>query len=68
MSVDSPISERQATPLAPRASAFGMRISSNVQGAMAMARSGRPSFCECRVKMEGQHIYMGSLLPKEVIA
>ena len=68
MSVDSPIAERQATPLVPRAAAFGLRISGNVQGALAMARSGRPSFCECKVKMEGHHIYMGALLPKEVIA
>ena len=68
MSVDSPIAERQATLLVPRAAAFGMRISSNVQGAMAMARSGRPSFYEARVKLEGQHIYMAGLMPKEVIS
>ena len=67
MSVDSPIAERQATPLVPRAAAFGLRISGNVQGALQMARSGRPSFHEAKVKLEGQHIYMGSLLPDEVI-
>ena len=68
MSVDSPIAERQATPLVPRAAAFGLRISGNVQGALQMARSGRPSFHEAKVKLEGQHIYMGALLPSEVIA
>jgi len=68
MSVDSLIEERQATPLIPRAAAFGLRISSNVQGALQMARSGKPSFHEAKVKLEGQHIYMANLLPKEVIA
>lgn len=68
MSVDSPIEERQATPLIPRAAAFGLRISSNVQGALQMARSGRPSFHEAKVKLEGQHIYMANLMPQEVIA
>lgn len=68
MSVDAKIEERQATPLIPRAAAFGLRISGNVQGALQMARSGRPSFCEVRCKLEGQHIYMANLMPKEVIA
>src|SRR3990167_4608198 len=68
MSVDAKIEERQATPLIPRVAAFGIRISGNVQGALQMARSGRPSFYEAKVKLEGQHIYMANLLPKEVIA
>ena len=68
MSVDSPIAERQATPLIPRAAAFGLRISSNVQGALQMARSGRPSFYEAKVKLECAHIYMANLLSSEVIA
>lgn len=68
MSVDAKIEERQATPLVPRAAAFGLRISSNVQGALQMARSGRPSFHEAHVKLACSHIYMANLLPKEVIA
>lgn len=68
LSVDSPIAERQATPLTPRAAAFGLRISSNVQGALQMARLGRPSFHEAKVKLECSHIYMANLLPKDVIA
>ena len=68
MSVDSPIAERQATPLVPRAAAFGLKISGNVQGALQMARSGRPSFHEAKVKLECDHINMGALLPSEVIA
>jgi len=68
MSVDSPIGERQATPLIPRAAAFGLRISGTVQGALQMARSGRPSFHEAKVKLEGHHIYMASMMPSEVIA
>lgn len=68
MSVDARIEERQATPLAPRAAAFGIRISANVQGALSMARSGRPSFHEAKVELEGHHIYMGRLPSNEVIA
>lgn len=67
MSVDSPISERQATPLVPRAAAFGLFISGNVQGALQMARQGRPSFHEAKVRLEGQHIYLSTLPTKEVI-
>src|SRR3990167_10825913 len=51
MSVDSPIAERQATPLVPPAAAFGLSISGSVQGALALARSGRPSFHEAKVKL-----------------
>ena len=68
MSVDSPIAERQATPLVPRVASFGIRISGNVQGALHMARSGRPSFHEAKVKLECAHIHMASLMPHEVIA
>ena len=68
MSVDSPIAERQATPLVPRSAAFGLRIAGNVQGALHMARQNRPSFYEAKVKLECSHIYMANLLPQEVIA
>ena len=68
MSVDSRLSERQATALVPRVSAFGIRISGNVEGALHMARQGRPSFHEAKVKLACDHINMGALLPQEVIA
>jgi len=68
MSVDSPIADRQATPLIPRAAAFGLRISGTVRGALELARQGHPSFCEVKVKLACDHINMGALLPKEVIA
>lgn len=68
MSVDSPIEERQATPIVPRVASFGIRISGNVQGALHMARSGRPSFHEAKVKLECAHIHMANLMPAEVIA
>lgn len=68
MSVDSPIADRQATPLAPRAAAFGLCIAGNVRGALYLARSGRPSFYRAKVKLECPHIMMGTLLPSEVIA
>ena len=68
MSVDSPIHERQATPLVPRAAAFGLKISGTVQGALELARRGTPSFHEAKVKLECEHIYLGTLPSKEVIA
>jgi TPP-dependent pyruvate/acetoin dehydrogenase alpha subunit len=67
MSVDAKIEERQATPLIPRVAAFGIRISGNVLGALQLARMGRPSFHEAKVKLECDHINMGALLPSEVI-
>ena len=67
-SVDATIDERQATPLVPRVAAFGISIAGNVQGAMYMARRGRPSFYEAKVKLTCDHINMGALLPQEVSA
>lgn len=67
-SVDATIEERQATPLVPRVAAFGIHIAGNVQGAFHMARTGRPSFYEAKVKLEGNHIYMSTLPSAEVIA
>ena len=67
-SVDATIDERQATPLVPRVAAFGISIAGNVQGAMYMARRGRPSFYEAKVKLTCDHINMGTLPSKEVIA
>lgn len=68
MSVDSPISERQATALEPRARAFGVIPCLSVRSAIATARRGLPSFHEAKVKLEGFHIYMGRLPSNEVIA
>ena len=68
MSVDSKIEERQATPLIPRVAAFGIKISHSVQWALHHARFGRPSFYEAKVKLECDHISMGTLLPSEVIS
>jgi len=67
-SVDATIEERQATPLVPRVATFGLNIAGSVQGAFALARSGRPSFYEAKVQLQGDHIYMSTLKPKEVIA
>ena len=68
MSVDSPIEDRQATPLRQRAKAFGLEVRGTVKRAINLAREGIPSFYEARVRLECDHINMGSLLPKEVIA
>jgi TPP-dependent pyruvate/acetoin dehydrogenase alpha subunit len=67
-SVDAHISERQATPLVPRAAAFGVRIAGSIEGALQLARSGRPSFYEAKVTLRCSHINMGALEPKDVIA
>ena len=68
MSVDSPIKDRQATPLYPRAGAFGLWCAKNVREAFIYAREGKPSFYEARVRLECEHIYMAGMMPKEVIA
>ena len=67
-SVDSHISERQATPLGPRLKAFGIDVRKHVAAAVMSARANRPSFYEAHVTLECDHINMGSLLPGEVIA
>lgn len=64
MSVDSPITERQATPLIPRARAFGLAIARSVAHAFEMAREGQPSFYEAKVKLECDHINMATLAKK----
>lgn len=67
-SVDATLEERQFAPLVPRVASFGIHIAGSVQGAFALARSGRPSFYEAKVKLQGDHIYMSTLPSKEVIA
>lgn len=67
MSVDSPISERQATPIGPRVEAFGVNVRRHIAAAIMSARCNRPSFYEAHVTLQCDHINMGSLSPKEVI-
>lgn len=67
MSVDARISERQATPLVPRVDAFGIDVRRSIPAAIMSARAGRPAFCEVKVKLECDHINMGTLPPREVI-
>ena len=61
MSVDSPIAERQATPLGPRVAAFGIDVRKHVAAALMSARANRPAFYEAKVTLECDHINMGSL-------
>src|SRR3990167_8675178 len=68
MSVDSRIEERQATPLGQRVAAFGIDVRQHVAAALMTARAGRPAFYEAKVTLGCDHINMGALLPKEVIA
>ncbi len=68
MSVDSPIAERQYGALNPKAGAFGLWVARSVKHALELAREGKPSFYEAKVKLECEHIYLGAMLPKEVIA
>jgi TPP-dependent pyruvate/acetoin dehydrogenase alpha subunit len=67
MSVDSPIRDRQATPISTRAEAFGIDVFDDVDGAMKMARAGIPSLCERKVTLLCDHINMGRLPPSKVI-
>lgn len=67
MSVDSPIRDRQATALLPRVAAFGIQTWSytgSIGGAMDMARKRMPSFYEAKVKLDCDHINMGTLARK----
>lgn len=68
MSVDSPIEDRQATPLIPRAMAFGLYPAISVQHAIELARIRVPSFYEAKVELQCQHIYLGKMKTNEVIA
>lgn len=68
MSVDSPIAERQATPLGPRVQAFGVDVRRHVAAAVMSARNNRPAFYEAHVRLQCDHINMGAMLPKDVIA
>jgi pyruvate dehydrogenase E1 component alpha subunit len=63
-SVDARITERQATPLGPRVSAFGVDVRTSLQAAVASARYNRPAFYEAMVRLECDHLNMSSLLPK----
>lgn len=62
-SVDALIGERQATPIVPRVASFGIHISGSIQGALQMARSGRPSFHEARVVLGNDHLNMSVMMP-----
>ena len=58
MSVDARIEERQATPLGPRVSAFGVDVRKHVAAALMSARSNRPAYYEAKVTLECDHIYL----------
>lgn len=62
-SVDADILERQATPITPRAKAFGLKIGSSVESAMRFARSGETSFYEHKCRLQCEHINMSCLMP-----
>lgn len=64
MSVDARLDERQATKLVPRVAAFGVKVCANVREAIYSARLDVPSFYEAKVKLECNHIDMGTLARK----
>ena len=68
MSVDSPITERSFMPFRGRAGSFGLWMADSIKAAIAIARTGKPSFYKAVVKLECSHIYLGSMMPKKVIA
>ncbi len=63
-SVDADILERQATPITPRAKAFGLMIGPHVEGAMRFARSGQAAFYEHKCKLQCDHLNMSVLMPQ----
>ncbi len=64
MSVDSPIAERQATPLKNRVLSFGVSECDTVESAVRGARMGFPSLHEAHITLECEHIYLAALAPK----
>lgn len=62
-SVDSPIEERQAMPMTRKAAAFGLHYCPDVQKALVVAASGRPTFCEVMVTRDCHHLNMSTMLP-----
>ena len=62
-SVDALIEERQATPISPRVSSFGVKCFDDVREAIEFTRAQkRPSFCEAKVTLECAHINMATML------
>ena len=61
-SVDATFAERQATPITPRAKAFGLMVGANVESAMRFARDQQPSFYEHKCKLNCDHLNMSTLL------
>ena len=56
-SVHTHISERQARPIAPRVSAFGVRVCGSIEDAVYAARhTGAPSFAEVRCERLCAHV------------
>lgn len=62
-SVDSHISERQARPIIHRVKSFGIAITESTKRAVAVARSGVPSFYEAMVSLQCDHLNMATMLP-----
>lgn len=62
-SVDADILERQATPITPRAKAFGLMIGQHTEAAMRFARDGQASFHEHKCRLNCDHLNMSVMLP-----
>ena len=62
-SVDAELHERQATPIQPRAKAFGAIVCETIGRTIRTARLGLPAFHEARVTLECDHLNMSALLP-----
>lgn len=62
-SVDATLDERQATPIVPRVSAFGISVFQEVKQALEYTKNNKaPSFCEVKVTLECAHINMATML------
>ena len=66
MSVDAHISERQATPITPRVAMFGVKCPFSGSRAIALARSGAPSFYEAKCELQCDHLNMSTMMPTRI--
>lgn len=67
-SVDATLAERQATPILPRAQAFGLFVTMSVHNAIRAARHGEPAFCEVITKLECDHLNFCLMPPTRLAA
>lgn len=67
MSVDAHISERQATPIAPRVASFGIKIVTKPEWLFNYARNGIPAFLEVKCELQCDHLNFDRMMPTKIM-